>query len=161
MIVVSDTSPIANLIVIRQLPLLHQLFNEVIIPEKVHEEIMALGNFSIYMGDYEKAGWIQIKSATDIRMVNRFEETLDAGEAEAIALAKTMHADVLLIDELKGRKVTQQESIRYMGLLGALILAKQKSLISAVKPIVDELIYKADFRISDTLYNKILEKAGE
>ena len=42
MIVVSDTSPLANLILIGKLELLEQLFGEILVPTAVHHEVMKL-----------------------------------------------------------------------------------------------------------------------
>ena len=48
-----------------------------------------------------------------------------------------------------------------VGLLGALIEAKHRCLILAIKPIVDDLITTAGFWINQTLYEQVLHVAGE
>ncbi|MFM5892234.1 MAG: DUF3368 domain-containing protein [Dolichospermum sp.] len=60
------------------------------------------------------------------------------------------------MDERKGRKVAQSLGLNITGILGVLLEAKQKELIMNIKPIVDQLILKAEFRISETLYRKVL-----
>ncbi|BCU13582.1 DUF3368 domain-containing protein [Microcystis aeruginosa] len=70
-------------------------------------------------------------------------------------------ADILILDERKGRKVAQSLGLNITGILGVLLEAKQKELIMNIKPIVDQLILKAEFRISETLYRKVLTIAGE
>jgi hypothetical protein len=86
---------------------------------------------------------------------------LDLGEAEAIILADNLHADWLLIDEALGRNIAKLHGLHIVGLLGVLLLAKQKGFITEVKPLPDDLINKARFRVSDELYQKILHSAGE
>jgi len=49
---------------------------------------------------------------------------VDAGEAEAIELARELHADQLLMDERKGRRLAVQEGIPVIGLLGVVLLAR-------------------------------------
>jgi len=86
---------------------------------------------------------------------------LDPGEAEAIALAKELKADLLLMDERRGRRVASRLGLRFVGLLGILVEAKHKGLIKAVKPILDSLITKAGFWLGNRLYTRILETVGE
>ncbi|WP_448273818.1 DUF3368 domain-containing protein [Nostoc sp. DSM 114160] len=51
--------------------------------------------------------------------------------------------------------------MRITGLLGVLIEAKQKGFILAVKPLLDELIANAEFRVADDLYARILNTVAE
>jgi predicted nucleic acid-binding protein len=83
------------------------------------------------------------------------------GQAEAIALAVELQADLLLLDERKGRVVASRLGLKSVGLLGALIEAKHRSLILAIKPIVDDLIATAGFWITQKLYEQVLHAAGE
>ena len=47
------------------------------------------------------------------------------------------------------------------GLLAVLQEAKTKGLILQIKPILDRLISENNFRISISLYNRVLQFAGE
>jgi len=67
----------------------------------------------------------------------------------------------LLIDERRGRKVASRFGLNYIETLGILIEAKHKGLITAIKPIVDNLIIEAGFWIKNDLYDKVLQVAGE
>ncbi len=62
MIVVSDTSPISNLIQIGRLDLLHEVFGEVIIPLKVQAEILELESFGIDLNDFLLSDWIRVRT---------------------------------------------------------------------------------------------------
>lgn len=86
---------------------------------------------------------------------------LDRGEAEAIVLALERRADVLLVDERRGRRVTAAFGLRVIGLLGMLAEAKRIGLIERVKPVLNDLIGRAGFWIGADLHAKVLAELGE
>jgi uncharacterized protein len=157
MIVVSDTSPITNLAAVGLLDLLHQLYDRVIIPQAVYDE-MASFNYSVPGAlEVQTLSWINSQPVADIKRSQELQIQLDIGEAEAIILALELQADLLLIDERKGRKVAAQCGVKKInGLLGVLLEAKQKKLLPEIKPIMDALIDHQNFRISDRLYRRVL-----
>jgi hypothetical protein len=65
---------------------------------------------------------------SDAGEVKRLCDELDLGEAEAIALAHETRADVVLIDELNGRRIAKREGIPIIGLMGVLANAKMSGL---------------------------------
>jgi uncharacterized protein len=161
MIVVSDTSPITNLALIGQLMLLQQLYGIIVIPQAVAEEIAAIIPRLSNTPDILHFDWIQIRQVTDKTLVASLQLELDAGEAQAIALAIELKAELLLLDERRGRAIAARLNLNIVGLLGALIEAKHRGLLATVKPLLDDLIAKAGFWISNELYNRVLQAAGE
>ena len=85
---------------------------------------------------------------------------LDQGEAEVITLALEQNADLVLIDELTGRKVAQSLRLQVVGSVGILIRAKQIGLIPAVRPILEEMIQRG-IRYSQRFVDSILREIGE
>ena len=81
MIVVSDTSPILNLIAIGRAELLSQVYDTVLIPPAAAAELRRYG--------FETSGarWLEVKAPRDEALTQRLRDSLDAGEAEAIAVA--------------------------------------------------------------------------
>jgi predicted nucleic acid-binding protein len=161
MIVVSNTSPIVNLAAVGQLDLLRQLYGKVLIPRAVHNEIVIVGRGQPGAAEVETFGWIETRRVTDWIVVASLQLELDDGEAEAIALAAELKADLLLLDERKGRVVASRLGFKFVGLLGVLVEAKHKGLILAIRPVLDNLIGKAGFWISRDLYEHVLQAAGE
>lgn len=161
MIIVSDTSPISNLAVIGQLPLLRALYSQLIIPNIVYQELTALETFGIDISLIQTSEWIVIRSARARPLVQILQAELDDGEAEAIALAIELQADRLLIDERLGRRVAERYGVPITGLLSILAAAKQENLIPAVKTVLDQLINQARFRVHPNLYHQILQDVGE
>lgn len=123
MIVVSDTSPISNLLQIHRLNLLGQLYGQIIIPPAVDLEIKALKKFKIDIAEYEGSTAISVKVPFDSHAVNELVKHIDIGESQAIVLAKELHADLLLIDERLGTRWAKESGLKTIGLIGTLILA--------------------------------------
>lgn len=159
MIVISDTSVLSALLQIDRLSLLCELFEEVIIPFTVFEELAELTRFGVSIQEIHDANWILIRPVSDLSVVESYD--LDAGEKAAIALALELNADYLLIDELQGRQVAQELMLTITGTLGLLIEAKREGIIPLVRPLMDELIHTARFWINNRLYQNVLRLAGE
>jgi predicted nucleic acid-binding protein len=161
MIVVSDTSALSNLALVKHLWLLEAIYQTVIIPEIVESELAAANNPSI--SAILRLGWIQIKPLTNSQLANQLQQErgLDAGEANAIALALELQADDLLIDERLGRQEAVRLGLSIIGILGVLLVAKQRSLIPQVQPVIDALLNQAGFRVSPQLYQHVLALAQE
>ncbi|GHB59700.1 DUF3368 domain-containing protein [Persicitalea jodogahamensis] len=147
--IVSDTSCLILLDKIGELHLLEKLFGEVITTQTVVEEF---GN--------ELPAWIRVQSPTDSKNQLVLEATLDKGEASAIALALEKEDCLLIIDELKGRKLAMRLGLSITGTLGVLAQAKQQGYISLVRPLL-ERIEETDFRLSEQLIQATLKQVGE
>lgn len=161
MIVVSNTSPIFYLSTIGQLDLLRQLYDEIVIPTAVFNEITNVGNTDASARVVPTLSWIKTQSATDQAFINTLRAALDPGEAEAIALAVELNADRLLMDERLGRAAAMRVGRQVTGVLGILIAAKRNNLIQAVKPLLDALIEQVGFWIDARLYAEVLQSVDE
>jgi uncharacterized protein len=161
MIVVSDTSALSNLALVHHLWLLEAIYQTVIIPDVVASELAAANNPIIPA--ILELDWIQTQHLTNPQLANQLQQErgLDAGEANAIALALELQADDLLIDERLGRQEAIRLGLSIIGILGILIVAKQRSLIAQIQPVMDALIDQAGFRVSPQLYQRILALAQE
>lgn len=76
-------------------------------------------------------------------------DALDLGEREAIALAQVVHAELLLIDDSKGRLEARRLGLRVTGTLGVLKVAAERKLID-VKVVVKSL-KATNFYVDDDL----------
>ncbi len=161
MIVVSNTSPIINLAAVGQLNLLHQLYGELIVPQAVYDEIVVAGEGLPGSAEVATSDWIHPQSAANRTAVTALQSELDPGEAEAIALAVELNADMLLLDERIARRIASRFGLPFVGILGVLLEAKAQGLVVDVKPIVDQLISQAGFWIDSRLYARVLQAAGE
>ena len=157
MILVADASPLIALSLCNQLNLLTSLFKEIAIPEKVFEEID--------VPDKPEAQkiipFIRNKILKiDLNDIIISVPNLGSGELAAMALYKKLHADYLLVDDKKARQIALYNKIRIIGSIGVLILAKQKKLISSIKPSLDTL-HNSPIHLSQEIYNHALKITGE
>jgi len=159
-LVVSDTSPIRALHHLGLLPILGQLFERVIVPPAVVDELASPPpRFAIVdLADYD---FFEIRAPHNISQVQQFLYSLDAGESEALALAIEIHAEAVLMDEAAGRKAATENGIVWFGTLGILLRAKTQGHLAKVRPLMDRLIDELDFFVSEKLKQEVLELAGE
>lgn len=160
---VSNTSPISGLTYIGRLTLLRSQFPEIWIPTAVLHELRARPD-PVSLAAIENAisdGWMKTTSAPASHLLKILSLHLHAGEAEAIALAADMKADIVLIDEQEGRQFAAQAGLSVTGVLGILLRAKLKGEIPALKTEINALRAKARFFIAPSLETSVLRAAGE
>lgn len=158
MIVISDTTPLISLLKINHLGLLEKLYGSVIVPEAVFEELTANDSYTDEASVISKSKFIESRKISNHQALQilRTLTGLDLGESEAIILAQELRADVLLMDERKGRKVARQLGIPLSGVLGVLVDSLNAGLLSAyeVNESLDNL-QEAGRRISGQLINRV------
>jgi len=161
LIVVSDTSPITNLATIGQFELLRLLHAEVYIAEGVWDELNAGGESWPGSDQVAAAHWVHRSAVSNRALVVALQRDLDRGEAESIALALELDADLVLLDEREGRRAARRLGLRVVGVLGLLLEAKAKGLVPALRPYLDALRERAGFYLSDGVYDYALALAHE
>ena len=161
MIIVSDTTPIISLMKIEQLDLLEKLFGSVKIPVSVYQELTTNQKFKQEAKLIESRNFIDVVEVMDTKSVSILQRAtgLDRGESEAIILAEEIKADLLLMDERKGRLIAKQMGNQIAGTLGIIISAYEENLItSEITLQCFEQLKKSGIRISDSLYSSLIDK---
>ena len=149
-LIVSDSTTIITLLNIERVDILKNIFDEVYIPDKVYDEVVIEENVTLESPFFIKR---EIEDKTLYKLLSR---SLDAGESEAIVLAKEMNLS-LIIDEKKGRKIANNMGINIMGFLGLLLLNhKKKCLLEDEILEVYYLAKEASFRVSQRLEEQFL-----
>ena len=151
--IISDTTAITSLLKIGEAGLLRTLFKQVVIPQAVQEELLS----------YHAAlpTWLVVQTVAVSEALRTQLTPLDSGEAQAIALAKLKGAELLIIDEKRGRALAEQLGLRCIGLAGVLLLAKQGQHIDSVKEMLNRLEQQANFYLAAPVKQKLLAAAGE
>ncbi len=148
-VVISDTSTLILFHKIDEFSLLQKVYGELITTPEIVAE------FGEKLPD-----WIKIETVSDKKYQDFLETQIDNGEASAIALATEYDDVLLLLDDLKARKLATQLSFKITGTLGVIHKARQMSVIDKVKPLIDKLLL-TDFRVADIIIEEILKLNNE
>ena len=160
MIVVSDSTPLITLMKATKLEVLHGLFGEIVIPEAVFRELTSNENYPDEAELIRGCSFIRVVSVTDKKTVSVLQRAtgLDLGESEAIVYADDVGADLLLMDEIPGRRVATEMGLNIMGSVGVLVLAfKEGCLSKADVESAFQKILAANRHISSKLIDDALE----
>lgn len=158
-LVVVNTSPIISLSLVNQLPLLRDLYQEVVIPPAVREEALRGRTGSAGITELRQARWIRTMPLQDPGRADLLSD-LDRGEAEVLALAQETHASLVVIDERLARRHAKRLGLSLTGTLGVFLKAKKSGLVSEVKPLIEQMD-RGGIRLSRFLIEEALRLAGE
>lgn len=155
-LIIADSGPIFSLAIIDKLDILNELFDDIKIPLAVWKEITNNESKSVYqiIFNFFKDKIVQIIGINDLSFI------MDKGESESIILYKELHADFLLIDDKKARKIAETLNVKCIGILGILATAKDKGIIEELKPIFESFLLNKRY-YSINLLNAILLEKGE
>jgi predicted nucleic acid-binding protein len=145
---VPDTSCLIHLERIDRLDLLRALYDDLRIPPAVRDEYGGLPE------------GIELTDAPNPPLVHLLRRTVDAGEAEVIALGTDLDAAHVVLDDAAARAEARDLDVTVVGTIGLVIRAKHAGHISAVRPLLDAL-QGSEFWMSEALYRHALHRAGE
>lgn len=157
MIVVSDSSPLIALSAVDRLDLMQLLFNTVIIPVSVRDEVM--GSATKIAGGLP--AFIRVEPIAAELPVRFLKLNLHAGESEAIALSLERGIQGIILDDKQARETAAGLGLKVIGTLGLLILAKRKGYLAEVRPVMVQIIERVNFRIAPSVLNRALTLIDE
>jgi predicted nucleic acid-binding protein len=153
MIVVADSGPLHYLILLEHIELLRRFYGQVLVPEPVAGELSATAAPAVVRDWMRKPPtWVNVRPVPS-NAVAMITDDLDLGERAAIALAETMHADLLLIDEAAGRAEAKRRHLRVTGTLGVLRAGAEQGLVNV--PDLLERLKGTSFYLDETLLNAV------
>ncbi len=167
--VVSNASPLIYVAKISFLEALMKLYGKIIIPPTVYDEVVEKDTEkkapdALIIEEAVTKGFLQVVdlnegARAEAEVLTRTED-ISVGEAEAIALAKQIKADLLIMDERSGTIAARVWGLKTVGLLGVIIEAMNRGAIT-----FDELntyydrLTKTEFRLKHRDYVKAMELA--
>lgn len=161
---ISDSTPLIYLAAIDRFSLLRAFHEPVVIPPAVWREVVVQGGGQpgaqeVRAGREE--GWMTVQAPKNEQLVEQLRGRLEAGEAEAIALASQRSDHILLVDEHEGRKIARDRHLDVTGTIGLLLRAKQANKIAQLRLELDRLRNEAGFWLADSLYERLLDAVDE
>ena len=155
MIVVADSGPLHYLILLEQVDLLRRFYGQVLVPQAVAAELSTAGAPGVVREWITRPpSWVEVRHvAPDV--VAAITADLDLGERSAIALAETLHADLLLIDEAAGRAEAKRRHLRVTGTLGVLRSGAEQGLVN-VPDLLERLKATSNY-LDETLLNAVFD----
>jgi len=156
--IISNTTPILSLLKIGKLNLLKNLYINIIVPVAVYNEIEK-GKHKPYYQDLKRIDWIEILNINNPDSKDYFID-LDEGEAEVLILSKELNADLVIMDEIMGRRYAKQLGFNLTGTIGILLKAKEKGFIKSLKESLTELVEKGTW-LNPKLISKAIKLAKE
>ena len=148
-IVISDTSSL----------ILFDKIGEFGLLSKVYDLIVTTPEIVVEFGK-SLPDWINVVDVKDRRYLEFLETQVDKGEASAIALSIEIDNSILLLDDLKARKLARKLNLKFTGTLGVFHRAKQLGIIDKIQPLIEKLL-KTNFRISEEIINELLKLNNE
>lgn len=158
MALVVNSGPLISLARIGQLELLPAVFDGIVLPRAVFDEVTR-DRWLPGAETIAKADWLRIVEVSDRDAVERLSVWLDAGESEVLVLAQQLGVTAA-IDERRARGLAAALGVAQTGTVGILLEAKRRELIPAVTPLLDQLGANG-IRISSRLYEEARRLAGE
>ena len=153
--VIINSGPLIALERVEQLTLLPKLFETVIVPQPVFEEVSSQSPYPFSALPSE----ISIEPLTTT-LDPLLHHTLDKGEASVIQLARERSIEQVIIDERKGRKIARLYHLQTWGTARVLVEAKQAGCLESVARTLEQM-RKQRYWISDTIYQWACRMAGE
>ena len=157
MLIIADTSSLIAIATCDGLNWLDTLFQELLVPRAVFDEAVTDGK---PQAEKLKRFLTDKVADSDLGQLIIAAPGMGKGELEAMALYRKLHADRLLIDDLRARKVAQYNGLQIIGSVGILLMAKNQGLIPLIEPYLD-MIQQSEVYLSSALVAEALKMAGE
>jgi predicted nucleic acid-binding protein len=170
MIVVSDATPLIFLGKLNAVHLLQPLYQTVLFSPKVYHETIINGlkyghPDAVVLNVYYQQNLLSIETPVNQQEISLLQQTsgIDAGEAETIVLAEQYQADLVLIDEMRARRIAREKALRVKGTLGVLHEALKNDIIQPIQfeIYLKQIIQRKDIWISSTLCLDILRNVQQ
>ncbi len=156
---VVNTSPLIFLSRGGHFDLLQSIAAKVLVPEVVVREISVRGHLDPTVKCLHRSTWLTI--VDDILVPpSILSWGLGAGESAVLAYAMSQKCCQALIDDLAGRRCASALNIPVTGTLGIVLRAKRKGLLTAARPVLEDLL-RGGMYLNRSVLDTALALVGE
>ncbi|UCH95686.1 MAG: DUF3368 domain-containing protein [Candidatus Aminicenantes bacterium] len=137
--IVINTGPVLALVAAwGELETLRELYDQVIVPYEVSQEILTGGPAEFGVKEFEKANWL-IKRKTPTNISTYLSNSLDIGEASVIQVALDENIQNVCIDETAGRRIARLHNLKLTGSIGILVRAKNEGFSFSMRDAIQKM----------------------
>jgi len=155
-IVVSNTTPLNYLVILKKVDILPALFGSVVIPPAVVTELgRSESPEPVRAWIVAPPAWLRVETPQQMDV----SLDLDLGESQAIMLAEQLHSDRILLDDFKARQLATARGLKVAGTLAVLVEAHQRGLLN-LRQTIDEL-RRTTFYVDQDLLDTVLARLGK
>jgi len=155
-LVVADTSPLVYLILIDHIEIVPRLFEVILVPDSVHAELLSPSAPAVIQHWARNLPpWVEINKGLTLPD-DAALQALGAGERSAIALAISIRADLVLIDERKGTQVAIERGLNATGTLGILQQAGRRGMLNLAEAF--DRLKRTNFRYRQEIMDDLLRE---
>jgi predicted nucleic acid-binding protein len=155
--VIADTGPIHYLVLIGHSEILPALFEKVIIPSVVRDELARMEAPDVVRNWILAApAWLDVQAHPGSPFDDPSLDGLDDGEKAALALAGSLAADLVLMDDRDGVRVARNKGFRVIGTLRVLDLGERRGLLDLADAF--ERIKRTNFRYRQEVMDELLDQ---
>ena len=158
--IVINTSPLIALVAAwGDLARLQPLYQQVLVPFEVVQEILQGGISNFGVAEFQAASWL-VQLDRPVNILPFLRNSLDLGEASVIQLALDQSIETVCIDEAVGRRVARLNGLTVTGSIGILLKAKHQDPAMSIKDAIANMMNRK-IRLSQTVIDFALSQSGE
>ncbi len=159
-VIITNTSPLIALVAAwGDLSPLASLYEQILVPFEVCQEMLEGGPQNFAVAEFQKATWLN-KQTSPVKISAFLLNSLDLGEASVIQLALNQSINTVCIDESVGRRVARLNGLTLTGSIGILLKAKRSDPSLLIATAVENMLSR-NIRLSRTVIDFALKQAGE
>jgi len=160
--VVFNASPLIYLGKKRKTGLLRLVFEKILVPVEVEEEIMKLYDSpeAVQLRDAIQEGWIEVKRSSENKkkQIAKLFGEIDEGEAAVIALALERHGENVIIDDAEARTAAEYFELKVHGTLYIILEEYKRNIFKSKAEVISMVnnMLRKGFYISSEVYARFL-----
>ena len=160
MTVVADSSPLVILTKLGCFDLLNRLFRRIDISAEVRHEVVVAGAGLPGATEVANAKWVEVRNLQNQADLLAAQQNyaLGVGELSTILLGKELHANAVLLDDYKARKLATAEGLQVRGSVGLLETLYLRGYLTDLRATFRQLI--TDSYIDQRLLDRRLRALG-